>query len=64
MIFSDIRKESIRDKLLTPTDEAKLAGVPMNMKRQKRFDKRIRAIEIIGRIAPHLICENCKSMLI
>ena len=64
MYFSDIDKQTIQNKLLADDGEAKLVDIPTNMTRQNEVDKRIRAIEIDGKIVPYLICEDCDSMQI
>ena len=60
MNFLDIDKETVKQKLLTK-DGVKLIDLPTSLKKQV-LEKRIRTIEINGKMAPYLVCEGCDSI--
>ena len=58
--FLDIDKVTVEQKLLTK-DDVKLVDLPTSLTKQV-IDRRIRAIQINGKMAPYLICEGCDSV--
>ena len=60
MDFLDIDKVTVKQKLLTK-DGVKLVDLPTSLTKQV-IDRRIRAIQINGKMAPYLICEGCDSV--
>ena len=60
MDFLDIDKETVKRKVLSK-DGVKLVDLPRSLTKQS-LDKRIRAVEIDGKIAPYLVCEGCDSV--